>query len=574
MPHAHALSQLYPGDPALLYAPRAKLHRGARLLRVLAIATTSSWPPALLVSLNTTFPGRSHHITWITLPALDALRCVRLPPRLLAAADILLLEPGVTSTAPYAHDMATVESFLRTSLPMMPHPSALMLHSTMQTAEVGDRGGRTGPPPRVTETAVLQSARHPLLLLSQFYGLPSLWLRWQAGQASGSAHAPASHYRNRAKDGDGIALPAFAATHTDLAIATAQLLERAHVDESSEDMALSGSGSEVGVASARWQMPARRLLWVEEDVFDSGGRGSGGVDARSECDGPTRRAIQCKTLSIGPSGGAGLPAGMRECRDAVVRMPASRARAPFELPKRSLPVQSTECQLASQRPATEAAPLPTQCSEWMQANASAEALLPRGLLQRTRASVGSAGVWSVAWARVLARLEAGQTVSVCVLGGSMSVPRPLAADGSGGWPERLVAWMRERWPRAKVSLHNGAIGATGSTFFALCAETRLPKHVDLLVLECAAPRLPFVRHCVRVLAALAACVRLFSQPCAPACVHVRLRVSGCVWVRLRAPACACVRLRAPECACVSLCLRTRCAVQQRALRDLVARLHL
>ena len=57
-------------------------------------------------------------------------------------------------------------------------------------------------------------------------------------------------------------------------------------------------------------------------------------------------------------------------------------------------------------------------------------------------------------------------------------PRETAA-----WPDRLVGWMRRRWPRAAIALHNGALGATGSTFFALCSETRLPAHVDVVVLE-------------------------------------------------------------------------------------------
>jgi len=51
------------------------------------------------------------------------------------------------------------------------------------------------------------------------------------------------------------------------------------------------------------------------------------------------------------------------------------------------------------------------------------------------------------------------------------------------WPELLTRWLRRKWPRASIRLENGAIGATGSSFFALCAETRLPARPDLVVLE-------------------------------------------------------------------------------------------
>ena len=53
----------------------------------------------------------------------------------------------------------------------------------------------------------------------------------------------------------------------------------------------------------------------------------------------------------------------------------------------------------------------------------------------------------------------------------------------GGWPEALLTWMRSTWPKATISLHNGAIGATGSTFFALCSESRLPATADIIILE-------------------------------------------------------------------------------------------
>ena len=52
-----------------------------------------------------------------------------------------------------------------------------------------------------------------------------------------------------------------------------------------------------------------------------------------------------------------------------------------------------------------------------------------------------------------------------------------------GWPEKVLEWMRETWPAAPITYHNGAIGATGSTFFALCADSRLPERADVVFLE-------------------------------------------------------------------------------------------
>ena len=102
-------------------------------------------------------------------------------------------------------------------------------------------------------------------------------------------------------------------------------------------------------------------------------------------------------------------------------------------------------------------------------------LLPLNLLQRTRTHEGSVD----AWARVVSRLDAGLPVTVGVLGGSFSEGR----GKSGGWAQLVVEWMRSTWPRSTITLHNGAIGATGSTFFAMCADTRLPVRADVIFLE-------------------------------------------------------------------------------------------
>eukprot|EP00966_Prymnesium_polylepis_P091461 2117045-Prymnesium_polylepis.1 len=95
-------------------------------------------------------------------------------------------------------------------------------------------------------------------------------------------------------------------------------------------------------------------------------------------------------------------------------------------------------------------------------------------LGRTRTHVGSLS----AWRRVVRRLDAGEEISIVVLGGSMS----LAHKGDS-WSERAFLWLRQRWPRATVSYHNGAIGGTGSGYFALCADAELPQSFDVLLLD-------------------------------------------------------------------------------------------
>ena len=58
----------------------------------------------------------------------------------------------------------------------------------------------------------------------------------------------------------------------------------------------------------------------------------------------------------------------------------------------------------------------------------------------------------------------------------------LAHDG-GTWSERARDWLQQRWPRATIHYHNGAIGGTGSGYFALCADAELPPSFDVLLLD-------------------------------------------------------------------------------------------
>ena len=55
---------------------------------------------------------------------------------------------------------------------------------------------------------------------------------------------------------------------------------------------------------------------------------------------------------------------------------------------------------------------------------------------------------------VSAKLEAGQTVRVAYLGGSITA--------AAGWRVKTLAWLQAKYPQAKVSEINAAIGGTGS----------------------------------------------------------------------------------------------------------------
>ena len=53
----------------------------------------------------------------------------------------------------------------------------------------------------------------------------------------------------------------------------------------------------------------------------------------------------------------------------------------------------------------------------------------------------------------------------------------------GTWSEKARDWLQGRWPRATIHYHNGAIGGTGSGYFALCADAELPRSLDILMLD-------------------------------------------------------------------------------------------
>ena len=85
------------------------------------------------------------------------------------------------------------------------------------------------------------------------------------------------------------------------------------------------------------------------------------------------------------------------------------------------------------------------------------------------------------WARLAHKLVTpGANVTVVAFGGSVTVGY---VKSNASYPEELVAWMGEAFPRANVKLVNLARRATAATFAALCLVQDLPEDSDLILFE-------------------------------------------------------------------------------------------
>ena len=437
----HSLA--YGGDPALL-APAVTALRHGRPLHVLTFSSTL-WPVSLIAALNRTFPGRAHSVTAVSVADLTStFHCIVLPPRLLSTVDLFVFDAGDFSSSSYSSIIGSAESILRSALGGMPYPAALML--LRHPAEVATAAAR--------EAAALGSPANALTLLAQFYGVPAVW----------RGVTPAARPRRAAvADSDG-----------ELAALTMSLLH--HRGRSTVPSSSSASTSSL----PPWVLPSRRMVLYPEasalrtdtPCVAAGRAGWGcvrwlasGAQPSSEC---IHRVWRERSSPLWPLRSPSLLATAL----GVPRVALGRVDSALK-PMRN---GSTGAQVAGGphlAPCQAGSGTKAQgCGDWTAERAPS--LLPPGLLARTRAHEGS----TEAWSRVVARLDAGMSVKVCILGGSMSL-----SGQHGGWPESLVGWMSATWPNAHVTLHNGAIGATGSTFFALCADSRLPSACDLIILE-------------------------------------------------------------------------------------------
>lgn len=427
----------YAGDPFALEGACSRLRRGLGI-RVLAVAASAGWQAHFSSQLNHSFPRQPHSLVSLKVPSLNATRCLRFGRELLAETDLLVLEPGAESSAHFADEIRVVEHLLHSALPSNPRgglndehharrggaaiPSAmLLLHGRFS----GPLGGVKSADRR--EAVMLRSPSHALLLLSQFYGMPVAWLK--------SRH-DASRELEHEDDGP-------------VALLRKLTMASAAPSVSSDGERVASGNAKVVNDGEWWPLPTRRMILPGATMTDP-----------SACPSSTRAAPRC--LRWQPQSNQPVA-----CEQRLRMVPSERPRLDGH--------RENHDEAAFVKPVTGPCQQPGAGSSCAGFGADqAVALLPTHLLQRTRSNEGSAQ----AWTEVVRRLEAGLPVTVAVLGGSMSLAQKR------GWSENVVEWMKTRWPQADITLHNGAIGATGSTFFALCAESRLPrKRVDVVFLE-------------------------------------------------------------------------------------------
>ena len=88
----------------------------------------------------------------------------------------------------------------------------------------------------------------------------------------------------------------------------------------------------------------------------------------------------------------------------------------------------------------------------------------------------------------LAKLRAGENVTVAVLGGSVSAGSSsrVRPDQSGLFHRKLQRWIATRFPGSHVSHVNAAMPAVPPGYMEQCLALHIPSTVDLVLLEAAA----------------------------------------------------------------------------------------
>jgi lysophospholipase L1-like esterase len=86
-------------------------------------------------------------------------------------------------------------------------------------------------------------------------------------------------------------------------------------------------------------------------------------------------------------------------------------------------------------------------------------------------------------ANVFARAERGESITIGVIGGSITAGA-FATVPENNYAGRLLAWWRQRFPRCAVTLINAGLGGTGSMYGALRARRDLLSSLpDFVVVE-------------------------------------------------------------------------------------------
>jgi len=469
-----------------------------RLLAISSQASTTPWPLLVLRGLNRSIAELTH----VSIADLEATACLPKPllAQLGASADVLLFELGRNSTAHYASIIALAERLLRATASTMSRPSAaLLLHCATPVA--------SGLGPVQREHMALRSLTHPLSLFAQFYGLPTMLSCGDRGASVGGiTTASASSGIDDDDDDDELAAmtlrwlrssrtaEARAGPRVAWRMPERQMLLDGSAEALDRPCVVKSDGLRCGVWRAGAIAAASCPEWLanggdgsRQDAHDRDGR-IHHRDAQTHTGWPWQTSVSASSAAAA-AGAARSPNTALGLCQRVLSMPATTTTD-----------EQQECAIGSadQSAAAVAAALsgPSGSAQAGGAGgpaggpasggsleAALEAALPNAqtaletALARTRAHMGHLADW----ARVLAKLESGQEVAIGVLGGSMSLPS--RSNHTPNWPEGLLGWMQRTWPAARLSLYNGAIGATGSAFFALCSENRLPERVDLIILE-------------------------------------------------------------------------------------------
>eukprot|EP00966_Prymnesium_polylepis_P155873 3601382-Prymnesium_polylepis.1 len=86
------------------------------------------------------------------------------------------------------------------------------------------------------------------------------------------------------------------------------------------------------------------------------------------------------------------------------------------------------------------------------------------------------------------RLEAGGSVKMAVLGGSVSAGTSMRVrpDQRGLFHRKLQRWLEAKFPQVNVSHTNAAMPAVPPAYMEQCLRLHIPADVDLVLMEAAA----------------------------------------------------------------------------------------
>jgi len=101
----------------------------------------------------------------------------------------------------------------------------------------------------------------------------------------------------------------------------------------------------------------------------------------------------------------------------------------------------------------------------------------RDILARSRSFEGS----NTRLRRVLREAQAGKTIKISVLGGS--VTRGQGVNARENWFAVFGAWWKSQFPNGKVILQNGAVAATGTGYMSMCFKEHIDDDSDIVLTE-------------------------------------------------------------------------------------------